>query len=394
MRNKFKRFAPFLLFTLLFIPAWTATSANPAFPFHKNETPDQQIQSILAKDSWLSVMQQDMKVPTKMAPAKPEATVPPKTTPPAKTVLGYYVEYSDTDRLSYNAMKTFSASLTDISMVAFDATADGRLKGKAAVHGLDAARSSKLNTYLAVTNHGNQMFDRELVHSFLNNKQAKDRLLGNLLTKAKELNATGINLDFENVPAGDRTVYADFISELADKLHAAGKKLIVSVAAKAVDTPAHTWTYAYDYARIGAKSDYVQLMTYDENGTWSAAGPVASYPWVESVVKYSTKEIPAHKILLGIAGYGYEWSSAGNRAVPLKAIPALLKENKATVIWDEQAKSPKLTYIKDGVTRTVWYENEQSLKAKRSLVESYKLGGYGVWRLGFDNQSFWDTLVK
>ncbi|HZG14044.1 MAG TPA: glycosyl hydrolase family 18 protein [Candidatus Bathyarchaeia archaeon] len=393
MRRKFKRFSAYLLFALLLIPALHASSAT-TFDLHKTVSADEQVQSILSKDSWLSVMEQDLTVPIAPTQTKPVATIPAPSPSTGKKVLGYYVEYSEQDRLSYNAVAAYGSMLTDVSMVAFDATADGQLKGTASSHGVDVTSSRELDLYLAVTNHGDKIFDRELVHALLNNKQATDRLLTNLLSKTKEFNATGINLDFENVPASDRTVYADFISKLADELHAAGKKLIVSVPAKAVDTPAHSWTYGFDYARIGAKSDYVQLMTYDEHGTWSAAGPVASYPWVESVVKYSTKVIPAKKILLGIASYGYEWSSAGNRAVPYKAIPDLIEQYDGTITWDEKAKSPKLTYVKDGVTRTLWYENEQSLKLKRSLVETYHLGGYGVWRLGFGNQSFWNTLVK
>ncbi|WP_134685751.1 glycosyl hydrolase family 18 protein [Brevibacillus migulae] len=393
MRSKFKQFGAYLLFALLLIPALHVYSAG-TFTLHKAATSDERVENVLAKDSWLSVMEQDMTVPLAPAQTKPAATSPVQSVPAGKKVLGYYVEYSDQDRVSYNAVANYRSMLTDVSMVAFDATADGQLKGTASSHGLDITRSGSLDLYLAVTNNGDKIFDRELVHTLLNNKQATDRLLTNLLSKTRELGATGINLDFENVPASDRTVYADFIGKLADGLHAAGKKLIVSVPAKAADTPAHSWTYGFDYARIGAKSDYVQLMTYDEHGTWSAAGPVASYPWVESVVKYSTKVIPPQKILLGIASYGYEWSSAGNRAVPYKAIPDLIKTYNGTVTWDEKSKSPKLTYVKDGVTRTLWYENDQSLKTKRGLVEAYHLGGYGVWRLGFGNQSFWNTLVK
>ncbi|NGQ96648.1 glycoside hydrolase family 18 [Brevibacillus sp. SYP-B805] len=382
--RKFRTFLFFLLIltVMVIIPILTVNSAT-FFQLHQVESPEQQVQDRLATESWLAVMKEGVPLPANKAPAA--AT---------KTVLGYYVEYGETDRASYQALASFGSMLTDVAMVIYNAAPDGSLQGKPSPPGLEAARAKRLHTYLVVTNHGEKLFDRNLAHTLLTDKTVSLRLRQNLLSKAKELSATGINLDIENVPAGDRDAYAAFVANLADDLHRAGKKLIVSVPAKTADNPADSWSYGCDYAKIGAKSDYVQIMTYDEHGPWSEVGPVASYPWVESVVRYATKVIPPEKVLLGVGFYGYEWSSAGNRALPSKAIPELIAQYHATVKWDDKAKSPTLTYVKDGVTRTVWYEDERSLRAKRELAEAYHLGGYGVWRLGFEDQSFWNALVR
>lgn len=316
------------------------------------------------------------------------------SSPPPKKVLAYYVEYYESDKNSYRSLTSYSDILTDISLVAFNATANGDLTGTPSAQGLKAAHDRSVQTFLLVANHGENLFDKDLVHTLLNNPVAVNRLIRQLVSQVAKTNATGVNLDFENIPAADRKTYSKLVATLADKLHQSGKQLIVSVPAKTADNPKEFWTYAYDYKTLAAKSDYLQLMTYDEYGPWMEAGPVASYSWVEKVLQHAVSTAPAGKLLMGIPAYGYEWSKEGNRAVPYRAVSALVQKEKATIQWSKAYQSPYVTYQKNGVAHTLWFENEKSLKAKRKLAESYKLAGYGVWRLGFEDSSFWKALVR
>ncbi|MET3291956.1 UNVERIFIED_CONTAM: spore germination protein [Brevibacillus sp. OAP136] len=331
-------------------------------------------------------------VPSK--PVASPATAPVQSAAKPKKVLGYYVEYYDTDRNSYRSLSANADVITDVSLVSYDAKADGSLTGSPSATGLTTARAKSVDSYLLVANHGTETFDKKLVHTILNNPTATARLIDNLVAQAVKMKATGINLDFENIPADDRAKYTQLISQLSAKLHQNKKQLVVSVPAKLSDDPKETWTYAYDYRGIGSKADFLQVMSYDEYGPWMEAGPVASYPWVDSVLRFAASLVPGNKLLMGIPSYGYEWSAAGNKAVAYKAIPELIANQHAQVQWNDQLKSPYLTYQKDGVVHTLWFENEESLSAKRALADKYHLAGYGIWRLGLDDPSFWDALVR
>ncbi len=311
----------------------------------------------------------------------------------AKKVFGYYAEYYSGDTHSYQSLLHNRSIVSDIGIVSLNASADGSLSGKPPASALTLARTEGISAYLLVTNHGQQAFDRQIAHAILTNDSAKNKLLNGLLDAVKQTGASGVNLDFENVPAADRDKLSVLVGDLADRLHQTGKKLIVSVPAKTADDPRQSWTYGYDYAAIGAKSDYVQMMTYDEHGPWMEAGPVASYPWVESCVRFAVSKIAAGKLLLGVPSYGYEWSEQGNRAIPYRDLPRLIADTGAQVQWSEAAKSPYLTYQKGNAHYTVWFENQDSLKAKRALADTYGLAGFSVWRLGLEDQTFWKALL-
>ena len=42
----------------------------------------------------------------------------------------------------------------------------------------------------------------------------------------------------------------------------------------------------------------------------------------------------------------------------------------------------------------VWFENDATLKTKLDLVKKYKLAGIAIWRLGFEDQKFWDRIIN
>ncbi|UFJ41195.1 glycoside hydrolase family 18 [Brevibacillus humidisoli] len=309
-------------------------------------------------------------------------------------VLAYYVEYSENDQRSYSSLSSYSSYISDISVAMFNATAEGSLNGRVPAAALELAHSHQINAYLCLTNHGEKLFDKRIAHAILTNPEAQSRLIGALLETVKKHRFAGVNLDFENVPASDRDAYTQFVKQLAERLHQQKKQLIVSVPAKTADLPSHSWTYGFDYAGIGRYSDYVQVMTYDQHGPWSEAGPVAAYPWVDQVVGYTASQIPAEKILLGIPSYGYEWSPTRDRAVTYTALPDLIKRTGAQSNWDEGSQSPYLTYTTGDGSHIVWYEDERSIDAKQQLAKSSQLAGYGVWRLGFEDASFWNALLE
>lgn len=307
-------------------------------------------------------------------------------------VVSYYAENYPGDIAAYTSLHNYQDKISDVAFFNYNATKDGYLVGTLPQTALQLAKSTKKGSFLVITNHGTKLFDKEIAHSILTNEDYKKRFVQQVLTTVQQNQLSGANLDFENVPAGDRQAFSTLIGNLADQLHAIKKQLIVSVPAKTNDDPAVFWVYGFDLKALGSKADYLQLMTYDEHGTWSEEGPVASYNWVEDVIRYSVSQVPSSKLLMGIPSYGYEWSTEKKRAISFRNIPAILKENQAVPVWHDTYKSPYLHYSKNGVWHTLWYENEYSIAAKRGLAEKYKLAGFAVWRLGYENDTFWTAL--
>ncbi len=137
-------------------------------------------------------------------------------------------------------------------------------------------------------------------------------------------------------------------------------------------------------------------MTYDNHNNSTPPGPVAPLPWVRAAVKTAIKQgVPPNRIALGLATYGYDWSSTGVATMPLKNVLLLERNLKITPVWDSVAQEAHFTYTDSkGVTHTVWYQGQRGLASRISLAEKNKLWGVAIWRVGYEDQAYWGTLDK
>ncbi len=230
----------------------------------------------------------------------------------------------------------------------------------------------------------------------LTDTKIRKKAIDNIIGLIQQNNYDGVNIDFELIPAWSKDAYTAFIRELGQKLHARGKLLVISVFPK-VGVP-HDIMGAYDYKALAPHIDRMVIMTYDNHWSGGPAGPVAPLNWVEENILYALREVPAEKIILGIANYGYDWpvnngkNGQGQDIAAKKAID-LAKRKGATVQWDSEAKVPYFYYSDSNKKlRTVWFENSYSLDFKLRLVNKYNLKGIGIWRLGNEEDRFWDIV--
>lgn len=215
----------------------------------------------------------------------------------------------------------------------------------------------------------------------------------------------GVNVDIENVTAEDKDAYTEFVRVLREKIPEE-KKVTVSVAANPQGLTGG-WQGSYDYAKLAEYSDYLMIMSYDEHAQGGAAGPVASIGFVEKSIQYALEQgVSKDKILIGIPFYGRFWkvdADVGGEAIVIGQVPNLVAQYggtieyvkeyetaKATITISEEAPKPKVNGKElEAGTYVIWYENEESIRAKLSLVNQYDLLGTGNWALGNESSSMW-----
>ena len=49
---------------------------------------------------------------------------------------------------------------------------------------------------------------------------------------------------------------------------------------------------------------------------------------------------------------------------------------------------------KDGKTYKIWLEEATSIEEKLKLMKANNLAGVAAWKLGLENSSIWDTILK
>jgi len=159
----------------------------------------------------------------------------------------------------------------------------------------------------------NNGFDRQLVHTILQDEALAQQLRQSIMAEALAYRFDGIDIDFENIAAEDRDAFSEWINLLAQDLHRHHLLLTVTVQPKTFDFKGWNGAYALDYQALGAAADEVRIMAY--GWCWAGGcagnnpppGPIAPLHWQQQVVRYAKTQIPAQKIILGIHLYGYDW---------------------------------------------------------------------------------------
>ncbi len=226
------------------------------------------------------------------------------------------------------------------------------------------------------------------------NPWVRTRAVENIYRLLVEGGYDGVNIDFEGMPPSTRAGLTAFMRELSARLRPAGLLVTMAVPAKwSADDSINSFAACFDYAALGEVVDYLVIMTYDQHGPWSGPGPVAGADWVKKVIEYAVTVVPGEKILLGLAGYGYDWSYAGCRSIKAADAPGLAARYGATIHWDSTAQVPYFVYYSSGVRHEVWYENSYSVDFKVDMVNRYGLGGVALWSLGQEDMRFWEVIA-
>lgn len=337
--------------------------------------------------------------PSKRKEVSPENKAP-------REVLGFYTEKEGSFP---GSQPTVNSQFTNLSSIApFWYKLDDKRPGSlidsvTADHKrmvIKSAHDNHVKVYLVVHNLFYETLEKgkQVASNVINNDINRNVFIQNLRNEINQFGYDGINIDMENLNLNDRDSFSMMIKKLCDVLHRDGKAVTVSVPANTGDSRANPWSPWFDYAKLGQFADGLMIMTYDEHNAKTTPGSTASLDWTETTIRYAlNKGVPPSKIILGIAGYGWDWDTTANKAV--YSSYALLKGHitkyKADVLWDTRSQTPYFGYVDEKKhSHQVWFENSKSLRTKLNLVEKYNLQGIGIWRLGLEDPKYWTVISE
>ncbi len=244
------------------------------------------------------------------------------------------------------------------------------------------------------------VFNDQLIRTLVEEEQIQDKVIENLLIAVEERGYTGVDIDFENVPAEDRESYAAFAGRLTDRMNAHGFRVSAALAPKYADDQKGILYEGIDYALLGERVNQVFLMTYEWGYTYGVPMAVAPLNRVRQVLEYAVTKIPRQKILMGIPNYGYEWRLPYEKGITkartignVEAVQ-LAQSHGAEIKFSEPAQSPYYTYTESGQRYEVWFEDVRSIAAKLELAAEYQILGVGYWNLMRPFRANWMMLEK
>ncbi len=195
-------------------------------------------------------------------------------------------------------------------------------------------------------------------------KQLANR--ANFIHKIKEFlfqySLDGIDIDLEG--SAIDVNYNAFIIELADSLAGSGKTLSAAVA---------TWNGNSISNDALNKFDWVNIMSYDQYGTWSGPGQHSSYSSAVSDLQYwgETRALSKEKLILGLPSYGYRWETNGSSSMTIMQIFNLFPGSE---------NEDHITTPSNG---NIYYNGISTIKKKTALAQDLA-GGVMWWALQYD----------
>jgi spore germination protein YaaH len=270
-------------------------------------------------------------------------------------------------------------------------------KAQAAAITSDLARlrAAGLRMVPTIANVTNGAFAAHPVDAILRSPALTRDHIAAIVALVDRQNDAGIDIDYEDLPPGDRAAYTRFVTELAAALHARGKVLSVAVFPQTGSATAGSKvTAAQDYAAIGKVADQVRIMGYNYHWASSGSGAVAPVSWVRSVLKYATTQMPASKVVLGIPLFGYDWPDGKQPAQTISWLQALRlsRQYHTTANYDKTSQAPHFSYASGGRSHTVWFENAESSTAKFDVVKGNSAAGVYLWMYGYEDPGTWPAL--
>lgn len=232
-----------------------------------------------------------------------------------------------------------------------------------------------------------------------------ERLVNELVEAIEIYDYDGVNVDLENLAMSYQDKLTEFVKLLR---HSLPKEKIVSVAVAAnPERLTSSWVAVYDNKELAKYADYLVLMAYDEHSYGGAEGPVASIGFVEKAIKVALEEVSRDKLVLGMPLYGRVWQEGkdvGGEAVIMAQMPRILKKYKLVPKYDIETQTPQIiltiesgdkgpyvdgNYLEEGIYH-IYFENENSMKAKLALVNQYDILGGALWALSNESLDLWN----
>ena len=192
---------------------------------------------------------------------------------------------------------------------------------------------------------------------------------------------SGVIFDLEDLPTRAQPGYLSLLAEARARFSPRHWRVGVSVPANDSD---------WDLAAYGRAADLVILMAYDEHWPSGAPGPIASPAWFSEAVKQTSALVPATKLAVGLASYGYDWPAGGvARPLSVSEAKALAAKVGATPTRAAAGAEAHFGYTARGVRHQVWFVDAQASRAQADLARSLGVNTLALWRLGSEDPDLW-----
>ncbi len=296
--------------------------------------------------------------------------------------------YDASDEQAYFSLKN---NVSDLNMLlplwmTIDSVADTVYVNND-IRGSEIIKASGVPVVAVISNFSGDDFNGAILHRILNDPAKRTRLINEIVAVIRQNHFAGVNIDFEELQESADEPLVNFMKELYGRMHPLHLLVTQDVSPFNSD---------YNYKELAKYNDYLFLMAYDEYNSASVPGPVCSQKWIQAALDEAVNQIDPDKLILAIAGYGYDWGkgSKGSDVTYAEAL-SIASESDAKVVFDSASYNLSYQYDDEsGIPHTVYFTDAATNFNTMRFASEYELGGVALWRLGSADTRLWTFYNK
>jgi len=256
------------------------------------------------------------------------------------------------------------------------------------------AAASGVRVVPVVSNAEAGVFDPKRLGKMLSSPVGAKDVAKQLTTFVEQNGYAGLQVDFERLDKSLTPKLVLWLDLLGAELHAKGKELSLTLETDLEPSTA---------GKLSAPADYAVVMAYDEHGSFSGPGAVASANYTLDALRRFSPAIGAQKLILGIGVYGYDWNIPDKSAETLtnqQAVALLVRyrgadDPKSALDFDSAALEPTFQYNDDkGQLHEVWFLDAVTAQNALTLGRDFNIKGAALWALGMEDPSVWRAFGR
>jgi peptidoglycan-N-acetylglucosamine deacetylase len=291
--------------------------------------------------------------------------------------------YDANDEQSYFSLKNNVSKINMLlpTWMSIDSLTDTVVE-HADMRGVEIIRGSGVPVVAMLSNFWGDDFNGKILHELLNNPAKRKTLINQVVRVLTREKFAGVNVDFEELQEGSDEVMVQFMKEMYAALHPLHLLVTQDVSPFNPD---------YNLKALSAYCDYVFLMAYDEHYSGGKPGPISSQNWIEAATADALKQVPAEKLVLGMAGYGYDWPKDHQAAdVTFAEALSIARESGGQVSFDTASYNLQFGYADDdGLHHDVWFTDAATNFNTMRFAAGSNVAGVALWRMGSEDGRLW-----
>lgn len=235
-----------------------------------------------------------------------------------------------------------------------------------------------------------------IIYSILLSDEFQNNIIENLLRILREKGYAGVNISFENINSSNISLYENYFRRIVDRLTAEGYQVFLTANPNLSTIGDEVVFERVDYSVLSEHAQNIIFMSYEWAERHITPSPISSYHQTDIFLSYILNNIPAEKVIIGVATIGYDWELpyvpriTNVYSLSFGRAEELARNVGAVINYDELSKTPFFRYTSgNNIEHIVWYINSSSINASLELVSKYGLGGISIWNITIFNPQLW-----